>query len=180
MLLAGEDDFDLAGPSTKPSGIRRGLGILGSLARGRNASTRRGPSDTTTRSNVGSRYRDAEEGSSPEMSTYPGVYGSLAALSEDTPENRALDGAPPRLLRPRTSGSGSVFEEHVWPPPREGLRDPLMAASSVDLTSVVEEVMGPSQDDPSPMPGSVVSVADTERSTRLRGGDATAAVESAS
>ncbi|KAA1475595.1 hypothetical protein DENSPDRAFT_432476 [Dentipellis sp. KUC8613] len=47
---------------------------------------------------------------------------------------------PPRLFH--ASGSGSVFQEAVWPPP-SGLADPLTAASSsVDLGRIVDDVMG--------------------------------------
>lgn len=174
MLLAGEDDFDLAGPPATPTVIRRGLGILGSLARGgRKAKSPQGHSSANL--NVGASYSDAEEGSTPAMSSYGAPHVSLAALSADTPENRALDGAPPRLLRPRTSGSGSLFEEQVWPPPRERLRDPLMSASSVDLTSIVDEVMGPNLDGDSLAVGSSIrtgpdSTTDVTKSARIRGG----------
>lgn len=176
MLLAGEDDFDLAGPSTRPSGIRRGLGILGSLARGgRNTHARGDSTSSNAHLNVGTSYSDVEDGNTQGMSSYGAPHVSLAALSADTPENRALDGAPPRLLRPRISGSGSLFEEQVWPPPREGLRDPLMAASSVDLTSIADEVMGPSHDGESLATGSIYtgpgSTTDVAKSARIRGGD---------
>lgn len=75
---------------------------------------------------------------------------------------RTLDELPPRLLRARASDTGSIFHEGgVWPPPgaRSQLADPLMAASSVDLHSIVEEVMGPS-------------------TTRLRGGEGSFGSES--
>lgn len=52
----------------------------------------------------------------------------------------------PTLLPPRGSETGSIFREEVWPPPSTGsrLQDPLLAASNVDLTSIVDAVMGPS------------------------------------
>ncbi|KAH7924098.1 hypothetical protein BV22DRAFT_1035515 [Leucogyrophana mollusca] len=52
----------------------------------------------------------------------------------------------PMLHRARGSESGSVFREDVWPPPSEGSRlvDPLLAASgSIDLSRIVDDVMGP-------------------------------------
>lgn len=51
--------------------------------------------------------------------------------------------SPPRLFRPRASESGSIFQESVWPPPSQ-LTDPLTTPSqSVDLTRIVDDVMGP-------------------------------------
>jgi len=48
----------------------------------------------------------------------------------------------PRLLRARATESGSIFHEGVWPPPGHSLVDPIMAASEVDLSSIVDSVMG--------------------------------------
>jgi hypothetical protein len=51
--------------------------------------------------------------------------------------------APPRLMRARDTDSGTIFHEGVWPPPDHTLEDPIRAASShVDLTAIVESVMG--------------------------------------
>ncbi|THH16721.1 hypothetical protein EW146_g3983 [Bondarzewia mesenterica] len=72
---------------------------------------------------------------------------------------------PPRLFRARASESGSIFQEAVWPPPGAGsrLRDPLTGPSSkVDLSGIVDGVMGPSSSPPRPSSGS-----DTPR---IRGG----------
>ncbi|KAF8585081.1 hypothetical protein K439DRAFT_1080331 [Ramaria rubella] len=54
------------------------------------------------------------------------------------------DTSHPQLLRPRGMGTGSIFHEGVWPPPGEPsrLEDPLLSGSSVDLTSIVDDVMG--------------------------------------
>ncbi|KAH7908563.1 hypothetical protein BJ138DRAFT_1103407 [Hygrophoropsis aurantiaca] len=55
--------------------------------------------------------------------------------------------SPPMIHRARGSESGSVFREDVWPPPTEGRRaaDPLLAAAgSIDLSRIVDDVMGPS------------------------------------
>ncbi|THH04993.1 hypothetical protein EW145_g5115, partial [Phellinidium pouzarii] len=147
QLLFGEDDFDPAPP--RPS---RGMGIFGSSRRNSDASP----------------YRDAAPGASSSRDI--ATLGSL-----DSPEMRELDHEPPpRLLRPVTSKTGSYFQEAVWPPPAEGslLRDPLMAASNVDLKSIVDDVMGPDtrpslpgrEADPSSSTGSVIPLA------RLRGG----------
>ncbi|TEB23885.1 hypothetical protein FA13DRAFT_1399208 [Coprinellus micaceus] len=50
------------------------------------------------------------------------------------------------ILRSRAaSDTGSIFREDVWPPPADDLVDPIVKTSSqVDLSRVVEDVMGPS------------------------------------
>ena len=109
-MLAGEDDFDLAGP--RPP--QRGFGIFGSRRKRNAADEYR---------NLGS---DSERGlNSPEM-------------------HELANEPPPRLLRPVASKTGSYFQESVWPPPEQGslLSDPIMAASNVDLHSIVDDVMG--------------------------------------
>ncbi|KZT24626.1 hypothetical protein NEOLEDRAFT_1178995 [Neolentinus lepideus HHB14362 ss-1] len=58
---------------------------------------------------------------------------------------RSYDSGP-SLMRPRQE-TGSLFHEAVWPPPSGGGRfiDPLVAGSSnVDLSGIVDNVMGPS------------------------------------
>jgi hypothetical protein len=58
---------------------------------------------------------------------------------------------PPRLLRPRASESGSIFQENIWPPPSAAsqLMDPLThAAQSVDLGRIIDDVMGPERASP--------------------------------
>ncbi|KDR78021.1 hypothetical protein GALMADRAFT_138179 [Galerina marginata CBS 339.88] len=48
----------------------------------------------------------------------------------------------PSLLKSRTSETGSIFREEVWPPP--GFIDPIAKHSSqVDLSRIVDDVMGP-------------------------------------
>lgn len=62
----------------------------------------------------------------------------------------------PMLLRPRGSETGSIFQENdVWPPPRPGsqLQDPILASSEVDLSGIVDNVMGSSDN----IPGTVAS-----------------------
>jgi hypothetical protein len=52
-------------------------------------------------------------------------------------------------MRARGSETGSMFHEGVWPPPGEGatIVDPILRSSShVDLTGIVDSVMGPSRE----------------------------------
>ncbi len=98
-------------------------------------------------------------------------YGNVPSLaSMDVSGLSGLDNEPPpRLMRARASQTGSMFEElGVWPPPGEGSRlsDPLMAASNVDLTSIVENVMGPGGGLQSHGSGTSTPI----RPSRLRGG----------
>ncbi|KZT00428.1 uncharacterized protein LAESUDRAFT_816522 [Laetiporus sulphureus 93-53] len=51
----------------------------------------------------------------------------------------------PHLMGMRTSESGSIFQEAVWPPPRAGLIDPLNTSSRESLSRIVDDVMGPAQ-----------------------------------
>jgi hypothetical protein len=49
----------------------------------------------------------------------------------------------PSLLKSRVAETGSIFREEVWPPP--GFVDPISKNSSqVDLSKIVDDVMGPS------------------------------------
>ncbi|EAU87449.2 hypothetical protein CC1G_02208 [Coprinopsis cinerea okayama7 len=51
----------------------------------------------------------------------------------------------PSPIRSRASESGSIFREDVWPPPQDDLVDPIYKQSSqVNLSRIVDEVMGPS------------------------------------
>ncbi|OSX56100.1 hypothetical protein POSPLADRAFT_1062976 [Postia placenta MAD-698-R-SB12] len=125
----------------------------------------------------------------PPMSSYrdtPGTGSAPSLASRATSYNAgSLQGAPlvppapfadqgrvsysPHLMGMRTSESGSIFQEAVWPPPRSALVDPLLA-SSEDLSHIVDDVMGtanPSGGDSSPgsgagavrFPGSVATAA---------------------
>ncbi|KIM89571.1 hypothetical protein PILCRDRAFT_1917 [Piloderma croceum F 1598] len=52
------------------------------------------------------------------------------------------------LMRARGNETGSMFHEGVWPPSGEGatLVDPILRSSSqVDLTGIVDSIMGPSR-----------------------------------
>lgn len=70
---------------------------------------------------------------------------------DSLPRSVGVDQSP-RLLRPRASDTGSIFHEGgIWPPPA-GLVDPILAGSHINLTNIVNEVMGSSagqQNDPS-------------------------------
>ena len=51
------------------------------------------------------------------------------------------------LMKSRTSETGSIFREDVWPPP--GFIDPILKQNSeVDLSGIVNDVMGLSSDEP--------------------------------
>ncbi|KAF9481074.1 hypothetical protein BDN70DRAFT_931191 [Pholiota conissans] len=51
----------------------------------------------------------------------------------------------PSLLKSRVSETGSIFREEIWPPP--GFVDPISKRSSqVDLSKIVDDVMGPTHE----------------------------------
>ncbi|KAI5118698.1 hypothetical protein M0805_003354 [Coniferiporia weirii] len=144
MLFAGEDEFNPAGP--RPP---RRLGIFG----------------TFRRDNGATGYHDVARDA-----------GNSRDLGLGSPEMRELEHEPPpRLLRPVASKTGSYFQEAVWPPPGAGSRisDPLMAASHVDLTGIVDDVMGPGSREDGP-PGAEAGPSNPtgspSRPARLRGG----------
>lgn len=51
------------------------------------------------------------------------------------------------ILRTRVSESGSIFREEVWPPPSPTIDPIQMRSSQVDLSRIVEDVMGPAGDE---------------------------------
>ena len=62
------------------------------------------------------------------------------------PRSSSVDHSP-RLLRPRASDTGSIFHEGgIWPPPSDGskLVDPILASSNINLSNIVDDVMGSS------------------------------------
>lgn len=62
------------------------------------------------------------------------------------PRSSSIDQSP-RLLRPRASETGSIFHEGgIWPPPGDGskLVDPILAGSNINLSHIVDDVMGSS------------------------------------
>lgn len=75
----------------------------------------------------------------------------------------------PRLLRPRASETGSIFHEGgIWPPPSNSSRlvDPILAGSNINLSNIVDEVMGSSAGHQSNASGSNAAI-------RPRGGNRT-------
>lgn len=71
-------------------------------------------------------YRDRE--------AYTGPSTSMPRSSSPTPS----------LIKSRISETGSIFREEIWPPP--GFIDPISNRSNqVDLSRIVDEVMGPSE-----------------------------------
>lgn len=161
MPLAGEDDFDL-GASRPTRGM---MGFFGSFI-----------------GNGNERYADAATRSQNLPASSATATGVGAGAGAGAGEMQELnDEAPPRILRPVASKTGSYFQEAVWPPPGEGSRlsDPLMAASHVDLTNIVDEVMGQTigEDPFNPEMSMSGSRGSLPPPSRLRGG---AAGESAS
>jgi len=65
---------------------------------------------------------------------------------EDEDDMDLFDPGIAFLGRP-AAPSGSIFQERVWPPPSNRLEDRLRTASDVDLSSVVDDVMGRAGDD---------------------------------
>ena len=60
------------------------------------------------------------------------------------------------LMKSRTSETGSMFREEVWPPP--GFIDPISKQNSqVDLSGIVDDVMGPGNNPSSPTSSSSTS-----------------------
>ena len=63
----------------------------------------------------------------------------------DLPRSNSTDHQSPRLLRPRASDTGSIFhEDGIWPPPSDGSRlvDPILAGSHINLSGIIDDVMG--------------------------------------
>lgn len=162
VLLANEDNFDLAADAHQQT---RSRGIFGSIVGHHGGDEQY--SDASPSTHYGStQVYDPSTGHIGESS-----YANVASLaSMDASGLSALDNEPPpRLMRARASQTGSMFEElGVWPPPGEGSRlsDPLMASSNVDLTSIVENVMGRGEGSQPHGSGTSTPV----RPSRLRGG----------
>jgi len=100
----------------------------------------------------------------PPMQNYQDHPGSLGGHSRATSYNAgSIGGSPmranatpdasmhghhvyspsPHLLGMRTSETGSIFQEAVWPPPKAPFVDPLLSSTD-DLGRIVDDVMGPS------------------------------------
>lgn len=69
---------------------------------------------------------------------------------------------PPRLERGHASDTGSAFREAVWPPPVDNARyeSPLAESRAIDLSDIIDSVMGPqaAHEVPRPWVGSSHSV----------------------
>jgi hypothetical protein len=145
MLLAGEDMDDYGGVGGGRGGSMRESAGRESIGLGH---VRAGDSFGAGASNS---YRDL---SYPPPAT-PWDSGdprsSIEALHHPsrTPPSEATQYMTQYLMRARGSETGSMFHEGVWPPPGEGatLVDPILRSSSeVDLTGIVDSVMGPSRE----------------------------------
>ena len=88
---------------------------------------------------------DDEYGYSRQTSNAPTTIASSVRRIEspvnNLPRSISIDHSP-RLLRPRASDTGSIFHEGgIWPPP-SGLVDPILAGSNINLSNIVNDVMG--------------------------------------
>ncbi|KAJ3513893.1 hypothetical protein NLJ89_g2696 [Agrocybe chaxingu] len=89
----------------------------------------------------GEEFYDDDVAGHPHMRSQSRASVAVGATSAA----RLRTGSPaPGLLKSRTSESGSIFREEVWPPP--GFVDPISQNSSqVDLSRIVDDVMGPAE-----------------------------------
>ncbi|KAF9233604.1 hypothetical protein BU15DRAFT_13211, partial [Melanogaster broomeanus] len=71
----------------------------------------------------------------------PGRYSDY-----DTPWDGSQGSLLGRRSLPRSSPVTSIFREDVWPPPSESSRlmDPISHTGDIDLSRIVDDVMGPS------------------------------------
>ena len=103
------------------------------------SATHTNPSPVPGRSPLSRDFHDASPG--------PSITGTpMDPYRAGTPSNLPPGAAAPHLMGVRAE-SGSIFREAVWPPPGQpsALVDPLVKASSaVDLSRIVDDVMGPS------------------------------------
>jgi hypothetical protein len=154
MLLAGED-MDMADPFAGPGvgGGGGGSGIVsggggggagrGSASGGRGSGSQR---ESIFLSNI--HHTPWDTGTSDPRSSMEALHHP----SRYTPPqpSEATQYMTQYLMRARGSETGSIFHEGgVWPPPGEGatLVDPILRSSSeVDLTGIVDSVMGPSRE----------------------------------
>ena len=138
MLLAGEDMDDFE------SRLRGGGGGDESFKMGHVRGGSAGGSGS---------YRDLSypSPSTPWDAGIGDLRTSMEALHHPSraPPTEATQYMSQYLMRARGSETGSMFHEGVWPPPGEGatLVDPILRSSSqVDLTGIVDSVMGPSRE----------------------------------
>ncbi|KAL4070077.1 hypothetical protein V8B97DRAFT_524873 [Scleroderma yunnanense] len=100
------------------------------------------------------RYRDYEtpwdtgspQGSMSDRSFIPPGFPSPLAPTFGGSISGASNPSIPTLYQARRSEAGSLFHEEVWPPPSERSRliDPLLHSQEIDLSTIVDNVMGPS------------------------------------
>ncbi|KAH8091830.1 hypothetical protein BXZ70DRAFT_471694 [Cristinia sonorae] len=77
----------------------------------------------------------------------PQPGSATGTTSFDVHRSATASPISPHIMGLRASESGSIFREAVWPPPGEASRfvDPMLQGSSqVNLTKIVDDVMGPS------------------------------------
>jgi hypothetical protein len=104
--------------------LRKNLAIFGKKKEGRGLLDGEDFDDDVNLPNMAS-YRDREVS-----------MGSSMSVPRSTSPT-------PSLLKSRTAETGSIFREEVWPPP--GFIDPISKNSSrVNLSKIVDDVMGPS------------------------------------
>ncbi|RPD62847.1 hypothetical protein L227DRAFT_438171 [Lentinus tigrinus ALCF2SS1-6] len=137
-LLDGEDmdDYDMGPPMARYTDYP--ASVASSHTHSRSA-TNANPSPTPGRSPLSRDFHDASPG--------PSIMGNpMDPHRAGTPSDLPPGAAAPHLMGVRAE-SGSIFREAVWPPPGQpsALVDPLVKASSaVDLSRIVDDVMGPS------------------------------------
>jgi hypothetical protein len=76
----------------------------------------------------------------------PSSVRRIDSSISNIPRSNSVDQSP-RLLRARASDTGSIFHEGgIWPPPGDGskLVDPILASSDINLSNIVDDVMGSS------------------------------------
>jgi len=98
----------------------------------------------------------------------PSSFRRVESPVNSLPYSGSVDHSP-RLLRPRASDTGSIFHEGgLWPPPSGGskLVDPILAGSHINLSNIVDDVMGSSAGQQNNASGSNAVI-------RPRGGDRT-------
>ena len=74
----------------------------------------------------------------------PSSVRRIESSISNVPRSSSVDQSP-RLLRPRASETGSIFHEGgIWPPPGDGSRlvDPILASSDINLSNIIDDVMG--------------------------------------
>jgi len=95
----------------------------------------------------------------------PSSFPRTESPTNNLPRSGSVDQTP-RLLRPRASDTGSIFHEGgIWPPPSDSSRlvDPILAGSHINLSNIVDDVMGGSA-------GQQNNASGSNTATRPRGG----------